>query len=119
MGRPPGKINDTPFQMRASKQFLKSVDKWRARQANKPSRAEAIRRLVERGLAGSKSAKPHDKKAALKASKMAAHVIDRLLDQSATVDERESRKRKLIKGPKEFRDIRSNPSKAKGRKPEL
>jgi hypothetical protein len=50
---------------------------------------------------------------------MAAHVIDRLLDQSATVDERESRKRKLIKGPKEFRDIRSNPSKAKGRKPEL
>jgi hypothetical protein len=48
---------------------------------------------------------------------MAAHVIDRLLDQSATVDERESRKRKLIKGPKEFRDIRSNRSTAKGRKP--
>jgi aspartyl/asparaginyl beta-hydroxylase (cupin superfamily) len=118
MGRPPGKINDTPFQMRASKQFLKSVDKWRARQPDKPSRAEAIRRLVERGLAGSKSAKPHDE-SSVEGIQMAAHVIDRLLDQSATVDERESRKRKLIKGPKEFRDIRSNPSKAKGRKPEL
>jgi hypothetical protein len=36
--------------MRASPEFLKSVDKWRATQEDKPSRAEAIRRLVELGL---------------------------------------------------------------------
>ena len=50
MGRPPGRIQAIPFQMRASPEFLKSVDKWRAKQEDKPSRAEAIRRLVELGL---------------------------------------------------------------------
>jgi hypothetical protein len=50
MGRPPGRVQNTPFQMRASPEFLKSVDKWRAKQEDKPSRAEAIRRLVELGL---------------------------------------------------------------------
>ncbi len=50
MGRPPGRIQSTPFQMRASPEFLKAVDKWRAKQEDKPSRAEAIRRLVELAL---------------------------------------------------------------------
>jgi hypothetical protein len=50
MGRPPGRIQDRPFQMRASEDFLKAVDKWRAKQEDKPSRAEAVRRLVELGL---------------------------------------------------------------------
>ena len=36
--------------MRVSDEFLKSIDKWRAKQEDKPSRAEAIRRLVEIGL---------------------------------------------------------------------
>jgi metal-responsive CopG/Arc/MetJ family transcriptional regulator len=36
--------------MRASPEFLKSVDKWRTKQEDKPSRSEAIRRLVEIGL---------------------------------------------------------------------
>ncbi|MDA9400521.1 hypothetical protein XH79_17455 [Bradyrhizobium sp. CCBAU 45389] len=50
MGRPPGKIQDRPFQMRASEEFLKAIDAWRRRQEDQPSRAEAIRRLVEIGL---------------------------------------------------------------------
>ena len=50
-----------------------------------------------------------------KASKMAGREIDRLGDLSATDDQRESRKRQLLKGPKEFRDIRSNRLKAKER----
>jgi hypothetical protein len=54
MGRPPGRIQSEPFQMRASPDFLKAVDKWRAKQENKPSRAEAIRRLVELGLKAKK-----------------------------------------------------------------
>jgi hypothetical protein len=36
--------------MRATAEFLKSIDKWRSKQGDKPSRAEAIRRLVELGL---------------------------------------------------------------------
>jgi hypothetical protein len=44
---------------------------------------------------------------------MAGQEIDRLGDPSATDEERQLRKRRLIKGPKEFRDIRSNRGKIK------
>jgi hypothetical protein len=52
MGRPPGRIQDRAFQMRVSDSFLRAIDKWRAKQEDKPSRAEAIRRLVELALKG-------------------------------------------------------------------
>ena len=45
-----------------------------------------------------------------KAAKMAGREIDRLGDQTATREERARRKRRLIKGPREFRDIRKNKS---------
>jgi hypothetical protein len=44
---------------------------------------------------------------------MAAREIDRLGDQAATSEEREQRKRSLIKGPREFRDMRGDLLKAK------
>jgi hypothetical protein len=43
-----------------------------------------------------------------KASEMAGEEIDRLGDPLATDEERQLRKQRLIKGPQEFRDIRSN-----------
>jgi hypothetical protein len=47
-GRPRKRITqDRPFQMRVSEQFLRMVDDWRRTQPDLPSRAEAIRRLVE------------------------------------------------------------------------
>ena len=47
-GRPRKRITqDRPFQMRVSEQFLRMVDDWRRSQVDLPSRAEAIRRLVE------------------------------------------------------------------------
>jgi hypothetical protein len=45
---------------------------------------------------------------AREASEMAGQEIDRLGDPLATDEERQRRKRKLIKGPKEFRYIRRN-----------
>lgn len=54
MGRPPGRIQDRPFQMRVTADFLKAIDKWREKQDDEPSRAEAIRRLVELGLKAKK-----------------------------------------------------------------
>ncbi|MBP1297481.1 hypothetical protein JOH49_007234 [Bradyrhizobium elkanii] len=36
--------------MRVSDEFLKAIDAWRRKQEDEPSRAEAIRRLVELGL---------------------------------------------------------------------
>jgi transcriptional regulator with XRE-family HTH domain len=46
MGRPPGRIQDRPFQMRLSREFLERLDEWRRTQPEPPSRAEAIRRLT-------------------------------------------------------------------------
>ena len=48
-GRPSKTPQDRPFQMRVSEEFLRIVDDWRRRQKDLPSRAEAIRRLVELG----------------------------------------------------------------------
>jgi hypothetical protein len=39
------------FEMRLDEQILASVDRWRADQGDVPSRAEAIRRLIEIGIA--------------------------------------------------------------------
>lgn len=41
---------DVRFEMRATKSWVEAVDDWRAAQRPMPSRAEAIRRLVEKGL---------------------------------------------------------------------
>jgi hypothetical protein len=85
------------------------VDGWREREEEKPSRPAAIVRLAELGLAmsGSKG-RPTSPKAASKAADLAGQEIDRLADQSAPVEERDKRKRRLLKGPKEFRDIRGD-----------
>jgi hypothetical protein len=52
-------------------------------------------------------------KEAAKASEMAGEEIDRLGDPLATDEERQLRKQGLIKGPQEFRGIRSNRAKIK------
>jgi hypothetical protein len=48
-----------------------------------------------------------------KAAEMAGAQIDQLTDRSATDEQRASRKRRLLKGPKEFRDMRIDQSKSK------
>jgi transcriptional regulator with XRE-family HTH domain len=54
---------------------------------------------------GHKSRK-RDPNSSPKAAELAAREIDRLGDRAATGEERASRKRRLIAGPKEFRGIR-------------
>jgi hypothetical protein len=44
---------------------------------------------------------------------MAGQAVDRLIDPSAPDEERQRRERRLLKGPKEFRDIRDNRVKPK------
>ena len=90
---------------------LARVDRWAASQQDDPSRSEAIRRLVELGLASAQRARARTKTAA-KAAEMASEEIDRLGDLSATDEERRLRKRRLIRGPKEFQDLRRNRPKA-------
>lgn len=92
-----------------------AIAAWAKRQDDRPSKAEAIRRLVELGLSSAKPIKLPNKKAASKSSAMAGEEIDRLQQGKAMPpEEQASRKRRLLKGPKEFRDIRADiPKKAK------
>jgi hypothetical protein len=46
-----------PYQMRVTEEFLRKIDNWRRRQEDLPSRAEAIRRLVDLGIAAEAKAK--------------------------------------------------------------
>jgi hypothetical protein len=75
---------------------LKSkVGAWANRQDDKPSLSEAIRRLVEKALAG--TVPRQLSKGARKATEMAARELDRVLgDQPATGEERAHRKRRLL-----------------------
>jgi len=87
--------------------FLQAVDGWRERQDDEPSRPVAIVRLAQLGLAMSETrGRPTSPKGASRAAEMAGQEIDRLGDHSATVEERAKRKRRLLKGPREFRDMR-------------
>jgi Arc/MetJ-type ribon-helix-helix transcriptional regulator len=55
MARPSGRVQDRPFQMRVTEEFLRTIDEWRRKQPDLPSRAEAIRRLVGEALKRAKS----------------------------------------------------------------
>ena len=60
--------------------------------------------LTER--TGKQPTRQRSPKAAAKALDFANHEIDKISDRSATAEERQERKRRLLKGPPEFRDIR-------------
>jgi hypothetical protein len=94
---------------------LGALDVWIARQEDKErSRPEAIRRMIEMALSGSDPTKHTSPTAAAKASDMAGRRIDKIGDPSATAEERQDRKRRLIKGPSEFREMRGIEPKPKG-----
>jgi Arc/MetJ-type ribon-helix-helix transcriptional regulator len=97
--------------LRLEPALLARVDRWAASQKDGPSRSEAIRRLVELGLTLAQRARVRRRKAA-QAAEMASEEIDRLGDPSATDEERQRRKGRLLKGPKEFQDLRRNRRKA-------
>ena len=103
----------TPIGLRLEPATLARVDRWAASQQDHPSRPEAIRRLVELALGIAQRARVRTKKAA-KAAEMASDEIVPLGDVSATDEERQLRKRRLIRGPKEFLDLRRNRPKANG-----
>jgi len=99
-------------QLHMSPEQYEAVTAWAATEPDNPSWPEATRRLVEIGLAHAPRRKAGRSKAAAKAKEMAGAQLDRLEDTSATPEERANRKRRLLKGPSEFRDLR--PTKPKG-----
>ena len=90
------------------------IDHWSTQQEDQPSRAEAIRRLVELGL----STKPAAKDVARpgrrsRARDLAKGAIEKIVDPGASPEERARRQRQLTKGPEEFREHRLDQPKGK------
>jgi hypothetical protein len=113
MGRP--RTGTTPLMgFRADPVIRASIVRWAENQPDMPSLSEAIRRLVELGLAGGARPAGRSEKTAVKAKELAGAQIDRMVDKSAPVEEQASRKRRLLKGPEEFREIRVDRAKKKG-----
>jgi len=104
----PPAANNALIGLRLEPALAARVDRWAASQKDGPSRPEAIRRLVELGLAVGLRAGVRTERAR-KAAEMASQEIDRLADPSVSDEERQHRKRRLLKGPREFQGLRRNP----------
>ena len=111
-GRPRAtKAGEQLLDVRCPTELLARLDAWRRTRPEVLSRAQALRWLAEIGLeAKQRMPRPTSKQAAAKASRMAGRVIDRMGDRSASTEERKKRKRRLLKGPVEFRDMRDHPN---------
>jgi hypothetical protein len=113
-GRPKKKGGVHPVTaVRLSPELGSAVDKWALLQADGPSRSEAIRRLVELGLTVKTKSAPSERQRAALAD-LAAKAIDSLT-VAAPDDEKASRKRRLLKGPEEFREARVDRPRSKGK----
>jgi len=101
------------IQVRIQPDKLAQLDRWISDQKGHLSRPAAIRQIVERTLSHYSRPKSTSKKVAQAASDLASHTAQHLVDKSLPADEQQRRKRALIKGPKEFRDIREDQPKPK------
>jgi hypothetical protein len=112
------KAGEVAITVRLSHDLLKQIDRWIAGQDAPVGRAEAIRRLVESGLDGAATSSRAGKvtRGAEQAAGMASDMIDYLEDRSATREDREQRKRRLVKGPSEFREMRKKHHDARRKK---
>jgi hypothetical protein len=109
-GRP--KVGAVPVMVRLLPDQAARLDRWRKGLADNPGRPEAIRRLIAQNLP--KSPRVHGHSGAHKASEFAVKTIEALADKSRAASEHARAKRRLIHGPKEFRDIRADQPKRKG-----
>jgi hypothetical protein len=109
----PATGKDPLVSARLPQPLIDQVEQWSA--SNSVTRSEAVRRLVELGLkaktAGKPVAKPGGRR--LRAQELAAQAIDKMIDPSAPAEERDQRRRRLTKGPEEFREVRVDRPKAK------
>jgi hypothetical protein len=112
-GRPPGIKYGGVIPARFEIPTIGAIDAWAEK--HDVSRSEGIRRLVELGLTIKTKAKQPSAARAVRAKELAAKAIDKIIDPAAPPEERAQRRRRLIKGPSEFREDRVDLPKAKGK----
>src|ERR1700704_1143321 len=112
----PATGQDPVTAIRLSSELRQNVDAWAAKQDDEPGRSEAIRRLVELGLKVKTPARPISKPGRrLRAQEFATKAIEKIIARPAPPAERAHRRRRLTKGPLEFREDRVDQPKAKGK----
>jgi Arc/MetJ-type ribon-helix-helix transcriptional regulator len=107
----PATGKDPHIAARMPQDLIAQIEAWAA--ANDTSRSEAFRTLVELGLDTIKPPAQTTAKTADKAKELAGDAINHMADKFASADEKASRKRRLISGPEEFRDVRVDRPKEK------
>lgn len=110
----PATGKDPLLTTRAPRETISAIEAWASK--NGVTRSEAIRRLVELGLTV-KATKPKQPLAARadRAKELASKAIDKMGDPTAHPDDRDQRRARLTKGPEEFRKVRVDRPKAKGK----
>lgn len=93
------------YRIRLPDKLIGEVERWAT--AHDASRAEAIQRLVELGLKAKRTRQPTPK-AGARAAELAGQVIDSKADPAASPEERDQRKRRLLRGPSVFREMRKD-----------
>jgi len=94
--------------------LIDDADTWAA--ANDTGRSEAIRRLMELGLTLGRQTTPSHRLLvahADRAKELATNAIEKIIDPAAPPEERAQRRRRLTKGPSEFREDRVDLLRAK------
>jgi hypothetical protein len=97
---------------RAEPKLRAAIVKWAENQPDMPSLSEATRRLVELGLTVKNKGRPKSEdpkqrqEPKQRAREMAGNTIDRMIDTSSSSGDQASRKRRLLKGPEEFQNVR-------------
>jgi hypothetical protein len=109
----PATGRDPHVTSRMPQTLIDQVESWAT--ANDTGRSEAIRRLVELGLEVKTPERPAVSKPGrkLRAQELATKAIEKIIDPSAPPEERAERRRRLTKGPTEFREARVDLPKAK------
>jgi len=112
-GRPATGI--TPMMgFRADPVTRAAIVRWAENQPDMPSLSEAIRQLVELGLTVKTPARPTSKPGRrLRARELATKAIEKIIDPAAPPEEQAQRRRRLTKGPAEFREARVDQPKVK------
>jgi len=112
IGRPP--VGAILIGVRVPPADVAVLDAWIKKSAPGLSRPEAIRRLVELGLTVRTKPKQAPAARAARAKELASSAIDTMSDPAAHPEEHAQRRRRLTKGPEEFREVRVDRLKAKG-----
>ena len=115
MGRP--RTGITPLMgFRADPVIRASIVRWAENQPDTPTLSEAIRRLVEIGLTVKTPARAASKPGRrLRAQELATKAIEKIIDPAAPPEEQAQRRRRLTKGPTEFREARVDQPKVKAK----